>query len=111
MVTTTIEEWGVVPDYIGDGSGDQEEIMMAICDSIGEGYDGMDCDGVVTGTPEASTTMRLCIVMPDRVTFLQQEQLLKCRHGAPSHRIIQVNNPPTVSRFIVFVFSGCDTAR
>ena len=49
MVSTTIEEWDVVPDYIGDGSGDQEEIMQAICDGIGEGFDGTDCDGVATG--------------------------------------------------------------
>ena len=44
-----IEEWDLIPDYIGDGSGDQEEIMQAICDGIGEGFDGTDCDGVATG--------------------------------------------------------------
>lgn len=51
-MSTTIEEWDVVPDYIGDGSGDQEEIMQAICDGIGEGFDGADCDGVATGNDE-----------------------------------------------------------
>ena len=47
-----IEEWDLIPDYIGDGSGDQEEIMQAICDGIGEGFDGTDCDGVATGNDE-----------------------------------------------------------
>lgn len=56
MVSTTIVEWNVVPDYIGDGSGDHKAIMMAICDGIGEGFDGTDCDGVVTGTPEVGNT-------------------------------------------------------
>ena len=49
VVSTTIEAWYAIPDYIGDGIGDQEEIMQAICDGIGEGFDGTDCDGVATG--------------------------------------------------------------
>lgn len=48
----------MVPDYIGDGKGDQEEIMTAICDGIGQGFDGTDCDGVVTGTAEVT---KLCL--------------------------------------------------
>lgn len=51
-MATTIEEWFVVPDYIGDGSGDQEEIMQAICHGIGEGFDGTDCNGVATGNDQ-----------------------------------------------------------
>eukprot|EP00904_Undaria_pinnatifida_P002876 jgi/Undpi1/1258/HiC_scaffold_109.g14172.m1 len=53
VVSTTLEGWYVIPDYIGDGSGDQEEIMEAICDGIGESFDGTDCDGVATGNDEA----------------------------------------------------------
>lgn len=52
VVSTTIEEWFVVPDYVGDSSGDQEEIMQAICDGIGEGFDGTDCDGIATGNAQ-----------------------------------------------------------
>lgn len=55
MVSTAIEEWGVITDYIGDGTSDQEEIMRATCDAAGQGFDGTDCDGVVTGTPEVLT--------------------------------------------------------
>lgn len=49
VASTRIMSWRGVPDYIADGNGDQEEIMMAICDGIGEGFDGTDCDGVATG--------------------------------------------------------------
>ena len=55
MVSTTIEEWNLVPDYIGDGSGDQEEIMQAVCDGIGESFDGTDCDGVATGNDQVES--------------------------------------------------------
>ena len=48
MVSTTIEEWHLIPDHIGDGRGDQEEIMPSIRNGIGEGFDGTDCDGVAT---------------------------------------------------------------
>ena len=53
-MSTTSELWGVVPDYIGDGSGDQKEIMEAICRGIGESFDGTDCDGVATGNEEVN---------------------------------------------------------
>ena len=55
MVSTTIEAWYAIPDYIGDGIGDQMEIMQAICDAIGEGFDGTDCDGVATGNDEVKS--------------------------------------------------------
>eukprot|EP00904_Undaria_pinnatifida_P006174 jgi/Undpi1/2687/HiC_scaffold_14.g06065.m1 len=60
VMSTTIEEWNCVPDYIGAGSGDQYEIMQAICAGIGEGFDGTDCDGVATGedpAPEVNLEM------------------------------------------------------
>lgn len=69
-MSTTIEEWSIVPDYIGDGSGDQQDIMTAICDAIGEGYDGTDCDGVVTGTPEVSVKISMSRLLPSRVGFV-----------------------------------------
>lgn len=54
VVSTTLEGWYVIPDYIGDGKGDQSEIMQAICDGVGQGFDGVDCDGVSTGDSEVS---------------------------------------------------------
>lgn len=68
VVSATNEHWDVIPDYIGDGQGDQEEIMKAICDGIGEGYDGVDCDGVVTGTPQVRCrTVHFVLVFADAV--------------------------------------------
>ena len=58
MVSTTLEGWYVIPDYIGDGNGDQQEIMEAICDGIGESFDGTDCDGVATGNDKVSSSGR-----------------------------------------------------
>ena len=45
MVTTTMTEWNRVPDIIGDGVSEQEEIMTAICETKGTTYDGVDCVG------------------------------------------------------------------
>lgn len=58
MASTTISAWFAIPNYIGDGNGDQEEIMKAICDGIGEGYDGTDCDGVATGKDKVNNKWR-----------------------------------------------------
>lgn len=44
----------MVPDYIGDGSGDQEEIQTAICDAAGLEFDGFDCEGDVSAAAEVS---------------------------------------------------------
>lgn len=49
-----IDSWGVIPDLIGDGTSDQEEIMTAICKGAGEGFGGVTCDGVVSGTPQVA---------------------------------------------------------
>ncbi|CAM9220801.1 unnamed protein product [Pylaiella littoralis] len=45
MVTTTTSIWELIPDIIGDGVSDQEEIMMAICEAKGAAFDGTDCVG------------------------------------------------------------------
>ena len=45
MVTTTMTEWGMIPDIIGDGVSEQEEIMTAICETKGATFDGTDCVG------------------------------------------------------------------
>lgn len=45
MVSAGNDFWNVIPDFIGDGIGDQEEIMTAICEGIGQEVDGTDCDG------------------------------------------------------------------
>ena len=37
--------WRVIPDVIGDGVSDQQEIMAAICEAKGAGFDGTDCVG------------------------------------------------------------------
>ena len=52
VASTMIESWSVIPDYIGDGNSDQEELMTAICKGAGEGFGGVTCDGVVSGTPQ-----------------------------------------------------------
>lgn len=49
-----IDSWSVIPDLIGDGTSDQEEIMTAICKGAGEGFGGVTCDGVVSGTPQVA---------------------------------------------------------
>lgn len=51
MVTTTMHEWGVLPDIIGDGAAEQEEIMTAICETKGATFDGTDCVGDLDDTP------------------------------------------------------------
>eukprot|EP00904_Undaria_pinnatifida_P008909 jgi/Undpi1/5148/HiC_scaffold_19.g08499.m1 len=58
VASTMIDYWGVTPDYIGDGTSDQEELMTAICAGAGEGFGGVACDGVVSGTPQ-NTEVRL----------------------------------------------------
>lgn len=58
VVTTTIEEWDVVPDYIGNAQGDQEELQMAICEAAGLDFDGADCDGDSSGSSEVCMTTR-----------------------------------------------------
>lgn len=45
MVTTTMAKWGRIPDIIGDGVSEQDEIMTAICEAKGSTYDGTDCAG------------------------------------------------------------------
>ncbi|CAN0009638.1 unnamed protein product [Ectocarpus sp. 12 AP-2014] len=45
VVTTTMTVWRVVPDIIGDGVSEQEEIMAAICETKGAAFDGTDCVG------------------------------------------------------------------
>ena len=45
MVSTAVDVWEVVPDIIGDGVSDQEEIMTAICETKGAAFDGIDCVG------------------------------------------------------------------
>eukprot|EP00904_Undaria_pinnatifida_P008258 jgi/Undpi1/4562/HiC_scaffold_18.g07916.m1 len=45
MVSTTLTEWNVVPDIIGDGVSEQFEIMTAICETKGAAFDGTDCVG------------------------------------------------------------------
>lgn len=55
-----IDYWGVTPDYIGDGTSDQEELMTAICAGAGEGFGGVACDGVVSGTPQVALRFLVC---------------------------------------------------
>lgn len=45
MVTTTQRYWSGIPDIIGDGVSEQEEIMTAICEAKGATFDGTDCVG------------------------------------------------------------------
>ena len=45
MAATTIFDWGIIPDIIGDGVSEQQEIMTAICENKGSTFDGMDCVG------------------------------------------------------------------
>ncbi|CAM9500688.1 unnamed protein product [Scytosiphon promiscuus] len=45
VVSTTLEEWWVQPDYIGDGVSEQHVINAAICEGKGATYDGVDCVG------------------------------------------------------------------
>lgn len=52
VVSAANDFWNVIPDFIGDGIGDQEEIMTAICDGIGQVVDGTDCDGDAADTVE-----------------------------------------------------------
>lgn len=54
VASTMIDSWGVIPDYIGDGTSDQEELMTAICAGAGEGFGGVTCDGVVSGTSQVA---------------------------------------------------------
>lgn len=85
VVSTTIEEWNVVPDYIGNGSGDQQEIMTAICDSIKEGFDGWDCDGVATGSPEVTNASysdtRECMLLHYMVSRVFDILVCICREN------------------------------
>ncbi|CAM9212730.1 unnamed protein product, partial [Laminaria digitata] len=50
MVTTTMPEWGLIADIIGDGVSEQEEIMTAICETKGATFDGTDCVGELDDT-------------------------------------------------------------
>lgn len=45
MVSTTLPEWGIIPDIIGDGVSEQETIMTVICETKGARFDGADCVG------------------------------------------------------------------
>ena len=45
MAATTIFDWGIIPDIIGDGVSEQQEIMTAICENKGSTFDGIDCVG------------------------------------------------------------------
>ncbi len=38
-------QWNLIPDVIGDGVSDQQEIMAAICEAKGAAFDGIDCVG------------------------------------------------------------------
>lgn len=40
-----MHDWNVIPDIIGDGASEQEEIMTAICETKGATFDGADCVG------------------------------------------------------------------
>lgn len=59
MASTFIESWNTYidsyryPDIVADGSGDQKEIMEAICTVKKASFDGVDCvggDATATGT-------------------------------------------------------------
>eukprot|EP00904_Undaria_pinnatifida_P008259 jgi/Undpi1/4563/HiC_scaffold_18.g07917.m1 len=50
MVTTAMPEWARIPDIIGDGVSDQEDIMTAICETKGATFDGTDCVGELDDT-------------------------------------------------------------
>lgn len=45
VAATTQFEWNVIPDIIGDGVSEQQEIMTAICENKGSTFDGTDCVG------------------------------------------------------------------
>lgn len=45
MVTTTSSVWGVLPDIIGTGAAEQQQIMTIICEAKGAAFDGTDCVG------------------------------------------------------------------
>lgn len=45
MVTTAMAHWDLMPDIIGNGVSDQEDIMTAICETKGASFDGTDCVG------------------------------------------------------------------
>lgn len=45
VVSTTLEEWYVTPDVIGEGVSEQHVINKAICEGKGATYDGVDCVG------------------------------------------------------------------
>lgn len=75
VVSATNERWDVIPDYIGDGIGDQGEIMEAICAAIGQGVNGIDCDGV----EPATTTSGVSVSAVPKVDRLG----LACWKGCP----------------------------
>lgn len=45
MATVTQRYWFGIPDIIGDGVSEQEEIMTAICEAKGATFNGVDCVG------------------------------------------------------------------
>lgn len=47
MVTTTMAQWGTIPDIIGYGVAEQQTIMTVICETKGATFDGTDCDGAL----------------------------------------------------------------
>lgn len=68
MVTTTTSIWELIPDIIGDGVSDQEEIMMAICEAKGAAFDGTDCVGELNDSTfyvrfvQLHTSCHVCLI-------------------------------------------------
>lgn len=56
--STAIEAWStsLYPDFVAEGSGDQEAIMSAICAVKKGAFDGVDCVG---GDDSATGTVRV----------------------------------------------------
>lgn len=58
MVTTSMIKWGIIPDIIGDGVSEQEEIMTVICETKGAQFDGTDCVGELDDSTVHVSTQR-----------------------------------------------------
>ena len=77
IVSTTLLEWRVIPDIIGDGVSEQVEIMTAICETKGATFDGTDCvgeldDSTVHVSKQHDTTLLAMSILHSRAQHLSR---------------------------------------
>lgn len=80
MVTTTMNTWRVLPDIIGDGEAEQEEIMTTICETKGATFDGTDCVGDLDDTSVYVSLAGAILVAPENWSdgYMRQRRCPVC---------------------------------